>query len=68
MMKYSFFDEDFSKVTFYAKKMGVLGLNLDKINFDDNNNFYKDNPDTIICGRLFAWHNKFENHKAIKKR
>ena len=34
-----FFDEHFSKVTFIANDMGILGVDLDKINLDDNNNF-----------------------------
>ena len=32
-----FFDEDFSKVTFFTNNMGILGVNLGKINLDDNN-------------------------------
>ena len=28
-----FFDADFSKVTFFANEMGILGIDLDKINF-----------------------------------
>ena len=34
-----FFDKHFSKVTFIANDMGILGVDLDKINFDDDNNF-----------------------------
>ena len=34
-----FYDEDFSKVTFFANKMGILGVDFDKINLDDDNNF-----------------------------
>ena len=47
--------------------MGILGLDLDKINLDDENNFYEDDPETIIQVRLSAWHNKFEKCKALKK-
>ena len=61
-----FFDVDFSKVAFFANKMGILCVDLDKINLNDNN-FYKDDPETIIYVRLLAWHNKFKNHKALKK-
>ena len=46
--------------------MGILGVNLNNINLD--NNFAEDNPDTIILIRLLAWHIKFEKHKALKKR
>ena len=30
------FDEEFSKVTFYANEMGILGVDLDKVILDDN--------------------------------
>ena len=40
--------------------MCILGVVLDKINHNDDKNFYEDNPDNIIhVGRL-ALHNKFE--------
>ena len=32
--------------------MGVLGLDLDKVNLDDNNNFCEDDPEAIIHIRL----------------
>ena len=35
-------------VTIFAGKMGILSLDLDKINLDDDNNFYEDDPETII--------------------
>ena len=47
--------------------MGILGVDLDKINLDDDNNFYEDDTDTIINVRLLAWLNKFEKPKALKK-
>ena len=43
-----FFDEDFSKVTFFADQMGKLEVDLHKINFNYDNNFDEDEPDTII--------------------
>ena len=46
--------------------MGILSINLNNINFD--NNLYKDDPATIILIRLLAWHSKFKNQKAIKKK
>ena len=46
-----FFDEDFSKVTFFANQVGILGVDLDKINLYDNNNFDEDYPETIIYVR-----------------
>ena len=50
-----FFEEDFSKITCFANEIGILGVDLDKINLDDNNNFYEDDPDAIIHVRLLAW-------------
>ena len=47
--------------------MGVLGLDLDKVNLDDNNNFCEDDPEAIIHIRLLAWRNKFEKRKLLKK-
>ena len=47
--------------------MSILVVDLDKFNLDDDNNFYEDNPETIIHVKLLAWHNKFEKHKALKK-
>ena len=43
-----FFDEDFSKVSFSANQMGVLDVDLDKINLDDDNNFDEDHSEIII--------------------
>ena len=61
------FDKDFRKVTFFANEMGVLGVDLDKINLDDDNNFDENGSETIIHVRLLAWHKKFEKRKAYKK-
>ena len=61
-----FFDEDFSKVTFFVNQMGILDVDLDIIN-DDDNNIDEDDPDTIIHVRLLAWCNKFEKRKELKK-
>ena len=41
-------------VTFFANEMGILGVNIDKINQDEENNFYEDDPDTTIYVRLLA--------------
>ena len=57
-------DKKFCKFTFYANQMGILGVYLDKINLDDD--FYEDDPDTIIHVRLSACRNKFEKRKALK--
>ena len=34
-----FFDKDFGKVTFFANEIGILGIDFDKVNVDDDNNF-----------------------------
>ena len=46
--------------------MGILCVNLSNINLD--NNFHKDDPDTIILIRLLAWHIKFKKRKSLKKK
>ena len=46
--------------------MGILYIDLNKINLDDNN-YDKVNPDTIIHVRHLAWYIKFEKRKALKK-
>ena len=62
-----FFDEDFNKVTLFANHLGILGVNFDNINLDDNNHFDEDDPKFIIHVRLLAWRSKFEKRKASKK-
>ena len=47
--------------------MGILGVDLDKINLDNDNNFDENDSETIIHVSLLAWHNKFEKRKAYKK-
>ena len=46
--------------------MGILSVNLNNIDLD--NNFDADDPDTIILIRLLACHIKFEKCKTLKKR
>ena len=45
--------------------MGILSVNLNNINLD--NNFDEDHPDTIILIRFLPWHSKFKKRKALKK-
>ena len=47
--------------------MGILGLDLDEIILDDDNNFDEDDPETIIYVSLLALRNKFEKRKALRK-
>ena len=42
-----FYNEDFNKVTFIASQRHILAADL------DNNNFYEDDPNTIIHVRLW---------------
>ena len=46
--------------------MGILIVDLDKINLDDVD-FQEDDPKTIIHVRRLAWRNKFEKSKAYKR-
>ena len=59
-----FFDED-SDVTFCCNEMGILSVNLNNINPD--NNFDEVDSDTIILSRLLTCHSKFKKHKTHKK-
>ena len=45
--------------------MVILDIDINNINPD--NNFYEDDPGTIIHVRPLAWHIKFEKSKALKK-
>ena len=60
-----YFDEDFGDVVFNWNGRGILNIDLNNINLD--NNFGEYNPDTIIIVRLLAWHIKFEKCKALKE-
>ena len=57
-----FFDEGSGDVTFCCNEMGILSVNLNNINFDE------DDTDTLILIRLLAWHSIFKKCKAFKKR
>ena len=59
-------NEDSSNTSFNDNEIGILNLDLKSINLDDNN-FYEDDPDTIIQVRLLAWNIKFEKREALKK-
>ena len=54
---------------FYTEKnseMGILNIDLDNINLD--NNFDENNRVTIILIRRLRWHNKFQKRKELKKK
>ena len=61
-----YFSKDSGNVEFSCNEMGILNIDLDNINLD--NNFFEDDPITIIFIRLLAWHIKFEKRKALKKK
>ena len=46
--------------------MGLVIIDLDNINLDDDN-FDEDALETIIHVRLMAWCNRFKQRKACKK-
>ena len=50
---------------FFCNLMCILNIDLNNFNFE--NNFDEDDPDTIILVKLLAWHIKFEKSKALKK-
>ena len=60
------FDEDSGNVVFNCNGMGILNVDLNNINLD--NNFDGDDLDTVILIRLLAEHIKFEKRKTLTKR
>ena len=42
------FYEDFRKVTFLGNNISILDVDLDKINLDNDKNYYEDDSETII--------------------
>ena len=61
-----YFNEDSGDAVFNYNEMGIVNIDVNNINLD--NNFDEDDPDTIILIRLLAWHIKFEKRKELKKR
>ena len=60
-----YFNEDSGNVITFCNEVGILNINLNNINLD--NNFDKDDPNSIILIRGLAWHMKFTTRKALKK-
>ena len=58
-----YFDEDSGNAVFSCNEMGILNIDLNNINLD--NNVDEDDPDTIILIRPLAWHIKSEKRKAL---
>ena len=59
-----YFHEGYGNVSFNCNGMAILYIDLNKINLD--NDFDKDDLDTIILIRLLALHVKFEKCKEVK--
>ena len=57
---------DSANLVFSPNEMGILKIDLNNINLD--NNFDVDDPNTIILIRLSAWSIEFEKCEALKKR
>ena len=60
-----YFNEGSGDVVFNCNGMGILNLDLNNINRD--NNFDEDDPVTIVLIRLLSWHIKFEKREELKK-
>ena len=61
-----YFNGDSGNFLFSCNEVGILSIDLNNINLD--NNFDEDDPDTIIHIRLWTWHIKFEKPKALKRK
>ena len=59
-----YFNKDSVDVVSNCNEMGIPNIDLNNINLD--NNFDKEDPDTITLVSLLAWHIRFEKHKAFK--
>ena len=60
-----FFDEDCNSVTSFGGEIGILSVDLDRINLDDVN-FHEDDPETIIQDTPMAWPNRFKQDKLCQ--
>ena len=61
----AFGDIDSAIVTFFSNGIGLNGpynVNLDDVKFDDYD------PEAISHVGLTAWHNRYKQHKACKRR
>ena len=63
--KHTHFNENSGNGVFNCNEMGILNIDLNNNNLD--NNFDEDDPDTIILIRLSARYMKFGKCKALKK-
>ena len=65
MMIYSFITKIFKCI---VNQRHILALDLDKINLDNDNILYQDDPDIIIHVRLLVWLSKFKKRETLKKK
>ena len=65
-----FLDEVFSKVTFFANKMGILGVGKsgDEIDLDDNNNFCEDDLKLLCMSKFWLGIINLKYAKHLRKR
>ena len=61
-----YFNEDSGNVVSSCNEMGILNIDLNNINLD--NNFDEDYSDAIIHIRFLAWHIKCEKRKTFKRK
>ena len=61
-----YFNGESCNAVFNDNKMGIVNIDLNCINLDDNN-FDEDDSSTIIHVRILVWHTKIEKFKALKR-
>ena len=59
-------DIDSGIVTFLSVEIGVITMDFNNINLDDDN-FNEDDLETIIHVRLMAWSNRYNQERQVKK-
>ena len=60
-----YFNEDSGDAVFSCSEMGILSIDLNNINLD--NNFDEDDSDTIILIKILTRHSKLRNVKHLIK-
>ena len=60
-----YFNAESCNVVFICNEMGILNIDLNKINLD--NNVDEDDTDTAILMRFLTWYIKCEKCKELKK-
>ena len=60
-----YFNEGSGDAIFDYNERGIVNINLNNINLDDN--FDEEDPNTIILIRSLTWHTTFGKRKELKK-